>query len=295
MFDLDLQESIREVNADFLAYAAESASSRPRRRERVALSDLEDVVPGAGLEQLSSDALELNRRAASITDVTASPAFARRLIQQGLLKLHDGQASPTGFGLLLFGNEPRAAMPQAGVLGTIHLPDGTEEPRDFASAQVLAPQQALEWLRNKLPDPVSRSDAQRRRINDAFFEMVREGIVNALVHRDYGIRGANVPVGCGCGHRRGKKPWRTCRASHTGAVAGLQRAHAEPKPGRALCVLADGAGRGARPGPESLRRRAQEAGLPLPTYASGDPYLGSDATGVLARLCAPWAPESPSC
>ena len=85
-------------------------------------------------------------------------------------------------------------MPQAGLLGTIHFADGTEEPKDFDGPQVLAPEQALQWLRDKLPNPIERSAARRRQANEALFELVREGVVNALVHRDYAIEGAKCQL-----------------------------------------------------------------------------------------------------
>ena len=35
---------------------------------------------------------------------------------------------------------------------------------------------------------------QRKEANEKFFELVREGIVNALVHRDYDIKGAKCQL-----------------------------------------------------------------------------------------------------
>ena len=39
-----------------------------------------------------------------------------------------------------------------------------------------------------------RSTARRRQANAALFELVREGVVNALVHRDYAIKGAKCQL-----------------------------------------------------------------------------------------------------
>ncbi|MEE8584289.1 MAG: hypothetical protein V3T83_05485, partial [Acidobacteriota bacterium] len=83
------------------------------------------------LHDLSIDALEFYRSSAKIEPQVGSDSFNRRLIQQGLLKQQDGRFTPSGFGLLLFGQEPRAAIPQAAMLATIHYPDGTEELKDF--------------------------------------------------------------------------------------------------------------------------------------------------------------------
>jgi ATP-dependent DNA helicase RecG len=80
------------------------------------------------------------------------------------------------------------------LLGTIHYPDGREEVKDFEGPQALAPDQALQWLQDKLPNPIDRTGARRRPAHEALFELAREGIVNALVHRDYGIEGAKCQL-----------------------------------------------------------------------------------------------------
>ena len=56
------------------------------------------------------------------------------------------------------------------------------------------PALTLQWLRDKLPNLIDRSEAHRRATNDPLFEIVREGIVNALVHRDYSITGAKCQL-----------------------------------------------------------------------------------------------------
>ncbi|MDE0270764.1 MAG: hypothetical protein OXP11_06110, partial [Gammaproteobacteria bacterium] len=81
-----------------------------------------------------------------------------------------------------------------GVLGTIELPSGREEVRDFDGPQVFAPEGLMEWLRTRLPNPIDRSQAHREGLLDPLFEMVREAVVNAIIHRDYGVTGAKCQV-----------------------------------------------------------------------------------------------------
>lgn len=138
------------------------------------------------LNDFSPEALEQYRTIAGIKEAIGSEVFNRRLVQQGLLQFDGKKFVPSGFGLLLFGKSPRDVMPQAGLLGTIYRADGTKDrPRNFDGPQVLVPEQALKWLRDKLPDPIDRSEARRQEANRFFFALVREGVVNALVHRDY--------------------------------------------------------------------------------------------------------------
>lgn len=275
MFDRDLQEVIRSENKAFIEQALERAAvARVQiKRSALTLSPLENAYANSASVDFSAEALKEYRTVAKISNEVGSPEFNRRLVQQGLMKYDGGQWTPTGFGLLLFGKEPRTVMPQAGLLGTIHFPDGTEEPRDFDGPQVLAPAQAMQWLRDKLPRPIERSKARRRDANEALFELVREGIVNALVHRDYGVEGAKCQLVVTSETITVKSPG--------GPVAPItleqMQAFNAPMLSRnpvlhyvfARMELAEERGLGLK----SMMTRAEAAGLPLPRYAWEAPYL----------------------
>ena len=85
----------------------------------------------------------------------------RRLLQQGLLKDEGGILVPTGFGMLLFGKEPRTAMRQAGLLALIHYPNGEQERREFDEPAVMIPDLLEKWLGDKLPNVFDRDRMQR--------------------------------------------------------------------------------------------------------------------------------------
>ena len=67
-------------------------------------------------------------------------------------------------------------MQQVGLLGTIHDLSGREEVKDFDGPQVLAPEQALRWLRDKLPNLIDRSNARRREVSEPLFELARQAL-----------------------------------------------------------------------------------------------------------------------
>jgi ATP-dependent DNA helicase RecG len=191
LFDRDLQERIREVNREFIAQAEErAAAARNGSARPTTLSEFESAQRGAALMDLDGKALEEYRKVLG----AKSAGFHHRLAQQGLLVQKKRTFSPTGFGVILFGKEPRLLLPQAGLLGTIHYDDGREEPRDFDGPAVDAPDQAIAWLKDKLPNPIRRTAAKRQEVRETFYELLREGIVNALVHRDYGIKGAKCQL-----------------------------------------------------------------------------------------------------
>jgi ATP-dependent DNA helicase RecG len=195
MFDPEFQEIIRRENQEFLAQAMERAAAvTEEKTNEVVLSPLERPLDSDLLSELSEVALRAFGERAGFVQEIGTPEFDKRLNRLELLESQEGVLRPTGFGYLLFGKEPRERLRQAGLLATIRYPDGSEEVEDFDGPLVLVPEQFMGWLRSKLPNPISRSEAQRRAVNEKFFELVREGIVNALAHRDYAIAGAKCKV-----------------------------------------------------------------------------------------------------
>ncbi len=195
LFDADLQRQIRDENNLFLKQATARAATweEDATAPLARLSDLEAELSAVELDDLSRPALDRYREAARIDE--DDDAFTRRLLRLGLsCEAANGRVVPTGFGFLLFGREPRTALSHAGVLGTIHFPDDREEVRDFDGPQVFAPEDVMTWLRARLPDPIDRSHAEHGHPLDPFYEMVREAVVNAIIHRDYGIVGAKCQV-----------------------------------------------------------------------------------------------------
>lgn len=274
MFDRDLQEVIRAENKDFIKGALERAAAAEEEPKPVQLSPLENPPAHSDLKDFSADALEQYREIAGIKEVVGSEVFNRRLVQQGLLQFDGKKFVPSGFGLLLFGKSPRDVMPQAGLLGTIHHADGTEDkPRNFDGPQVLVPEQALKWLREKLPDPIDRSEARRQEANRFFFTLVREGIVNALVHRDYSIAGAKCQLVV--------TPDTVVIRSPGGPVEPITLEQLQsfnaPMLSRNPTLhyvfgkmeLAEERGLGLK----TMRESAAQAGLPLPKYSWEAPYL----------------------
>jgi ATP-dependent DNA helicase RecG len=234
---------------------------------------LENALDTVDTKDFSTVALKQYRTVAGISDTVGSPAFNRRLVQQGLIKFENGRATPTGFGLLLFGKAPRSVMPQAGLLGTIHFADGTEEAKDFVGPQVLAPEQALQWLRDKLPNPIERTAARRRLANATLFELVREGVVNALVHRDYSINGAKCQLVVTPDTITVKSPGKPVEPITIEQLQSFEAPMLSRNPVLhyvfAGMELAEERGLGLK----SMRTRAAAASLPLPRFAWEAPYL----------------------
>lgn len=237
------------------------------------LSPLEDKQPNAALSDFSPEALEAYREKAEIPDAVGSDPFNKRFLRQGILKREQDKLVPTGFGFLLFGKEPRTAMRQAGLLGLIQYPEGKPERREFDEPAVLIPDLVEQWLKDKLPNVFDRGQARRKERPALPFEMIREAVTNALIHRDYGIDGAK------------------CQIVVTNDTVTVQ-SPGEPPPPITLKQLQDFSAPMLSRNPElhfvfarmgmaeeqglglaSLRDRAQELSLPLPRYSWKEPYL----------------------
>lgn len=274
MFDRDLQEVIQAENKEFLAQALDRAGAfKEETAKEMMLSTLEEAFDATVTDDLSGVALKQYRSVAKIEADVDSAAFNRRLVQQGLLNKKDGRLSPTGFGLLLFGKEPRTIMPQAAMLGTLYYPEGKEEMKDFDGPMVLIPALVENWLNDKLPNVIDRGAMQRKGVPSLPFEMIREAVVNALIHRDYDIREAKCQLLVTADTITVKSPGNPLSPI---TIEQLQAFNA-PMLSRnpvlhyvfAQMKMAEERGLGLR----SLKNRAEQFGLPLPRYSFDDPYL----------------------
>lgn len=273
MFERDLQEEIQATNKDFIAQALERRTAAEEATEEVVLSALENPVVTADWRDFSQEVLGRYRLLAKIEDAVTSKGFQRRLVQQGLLKAEGEKLLPAGYGMLLFAKSPRDVMQQAGLLGTIHWPDGTEDVLDFDGPMVLVPEQAIQWLKDKLPNPIDRSDAQRKEASEKFYELVREGIVNALVHRNYEIAGAKCQLVVTPDTITIKSPGEPVPPITLKQLQDFNAPMLSRNPVLhyvfAKMELAEERGLGLK----SMKARASDVGLPLPRYAWENPYL----------------------
>jgi ATP-dependent DNA helicase RecG len=193
MFDPDLQGAIRAANREFLRQAATRAAEAKRAPTvAAAASGWDKPMAGATREDLSESALGNFQRKLGVSFDRSR--FERLLHGQGFLVKHGQKAAPTKIGYLAFGKFPRDRLPQAGLKGMIEYPDGREEVRDFNGPLLLIPEQVERWLKDKLPLVSNRSSMERTESFETSFELIREGVINALVHRDYDVEGATCHV-----------------------------------------------------------------------------------------------------
>lgn len=288
MFDRDLQEVILAENKTFFEWARQQ-TDKPEL-EPIQLSKYEDPLATVALGDLSEEALERYRDKAEIKPAVYSEEFGRLLRQQGLVIGDAAAAKPTGFGYLLFGKEPRNALPQAGVLARADLANGQSSREEFGQALVLIPALLEQWLYKVLPSTLDRSRMERREQVDLPFEMIREAVVNALIHRDYDVAGQKCQLVVNADTITIKSP-----GSPVSPITLDQlRTFTAPMKSRnpilhyvfARMGMAEEQGYGLI----SLRKHAEKLGLPLPNYSmEGDSIVltiyrsKAAATAVLSQ------------
>jgi ATP-dependent DNA helicase RecG len=275
MFDRDLQKIILEKNSAFIAHAKEQAGVIEEKKPFI-LTNLENPVPTATLEDLSRDALDKYITTSRITDQADSEAFRQRLVQQDLLSKKDGIYAPTGHGILLFAKEPRSFMPQVGLLATVELPDGRTETKDFSGPMVLTPDELEPWLRMRIPNIITRTKMQRGEGSDILMQLLRESIVNALVHRNYEVLGAKIQLLLSQNSIRIKSPGEPVYPITLEQLKSFRAPMLSRNPQLHYVLTRMGLAEERGLGMTTLRSLPESLGLPLPKYSYEAPYLVLD-------------------
>ena len=105
----------------------------------------------------------------------------------------DNTYKPNGYGLL-FGMEPRNAFKGASLKCTAKLGNYEFKPESFGKALVLIPDLAQDWLKKVLAQEKDTSTFKRGEKESFPIEVLREAVINAIVHRDYSIEGSKNSI-----------------------------------------------------------------------------------------------------
>jgi len=195
-FDKDLHKEILDFNKDFNDWV-EDENRREAEALEIVTGPLQEAVKNADINSLSKNALELYISQTKKNFAFDSDDLKNDLINKELLEVNEktGEVRPTGDCILLFGKNPRDSFPQASVKVKVDYGGGQKPDVDsFDDALVLIPDQVKEWARKVIPESIGFSDFTREKVTHFPLEVIREAIINAIIHRDYSNRGAKVEL-----------------------------------------------------------------------------------------------------
>jgi ATP-dependent DNA helicase RecG len=193
MFDRDLQKIIETENKEFLTQALER--KRSKKNEDFTFP-IELPVMNATYEKLSAVALQKFIGEAKLLFKIEDPEFKEYLIDLGVLSLDktNNTYKPNGYGILLFGIEPRLQFRGAALKCTAKFGDYEFKPESFDQALVLIPDLVEDWLKKVLAQEKDTSSFKRSGKESYPVQVLREAIINAIVHRDYSIDGLKSAI-----------------------------------------------------------------------------------------------------
>lgn len=125
-----------------------------------------------------------------------SDGFTKYLTQLGLVFKTKGSETirPTGMGLLLLGRNPQVEFEQSRIKFTIEQSVGDAKIKDIEGPLLLMPGKVEDLLDLSFLPEINRENFHREEIIDVSKKVLRELIINAIVHRDYTIRDKQVRV-----------------------------------------------------------------------------------------------------
>ncbi len=195
-FDNELLHEIKTCNKDFDEWVEEEERRRQEKDTPVPEGFLSTIVDNADTDNLSHLALQSYIERSGKPLKLETKELFRDLLDKGLLVKPVGSdiLVPSGDGILLFGKSPRDKFPQASVKAKVDYGTGNIDTQSFDDALVLIPDQVENWLKKVIPESFDRNKFTREKISHFPPEIIREAIVNAIVHRDYAILGAKVQL-----------------------------------------------------------------------------------------------------
>ncbi|NLE76956.1 MAG: DeoR family transcriptional regulator, partial [Chloroflexi bacterium] len=171
--------------------------SRGLRRlwaERCAADAESTPLPQATLDDLDWPRVEAYlQQAAELGPTTPQEA----LLLRGCLVEQEGVLHPTLAGMLLFGKQPQRFVPASEIIAVRY--PGTGMGDAFIREDVHGPlpeqiQRAEGFLVSQMRRGVRLRDLQRAEQGEYPRQVLREVLVNAVAHRDYGIRGEGIRI-----------------------------------------------------------------------------------------------------
>jgi len=194
-FAPEFHREIEEANKEFMKWANMKNKEAKAEKEKPQ-SYLDRKAVETNLDSLSDIALQKFLTESEFNYELNSKEFLQDLKEMELLEYDKNSNAyfPTGNAILLFGKNPRNKFSQAVIKAKVHYGDGKIGTKTFKDALVLVPDKVDEWLKKVLPASIDRSNFKAKQVPVFPIEVIREAVINAIVHRDYTLDGAKIQL-----------------------------------------------------------------------------------------------------
>jgi ATP-dependent DNA helicase RecG len=195
-FPKHLQELIYEENKLFFDQAEIRANAEKKKQFESPLKPFEQPLDQFEINSLSDDAQNDMITRMSLPYNLGSDAFYQYLADLNLLAKPKGSKifKPTGLGLLILGRNPQASFPQSRVKFTIEREKQEPFISEIEGPILLMPKKVEDILDAAFLTEINRDGFHREELTKVSKKLLRELIINAIVHRDYSIEGAQIKV-----------------------------------------------------------------------------------------------------
>jgi ATP-dependent DNA helicase RecG len=193
MFKQELGDIIRQDNAQFIKEKEAEALLAKTITINVERTLLQQPAKGATVKDLDADTINKFIKIARATFKYPSLEFNKWAEQFEFIEKISmtNEYKPTGLGIILFGKNPEHQFPQIIFKVEINYGRGKSEIRDFKGALVKQLPEIVDFIKDKgLEFTMDKSSGSRKEVANFPFEVLLEAIGNAVIHRDYTIKGA---------------------------------------------------------------------------------------------------------
>jgi ATP-dependent DNA helicase RecG len=194
-FDPEFHKEIEDVNKRFNTWA-EMKNTEAKAKKSKPKNYLNEKVMVTNMNSLSKEALQKFLTKSGRRWKPNSDIVLQELKEMELLEYNEktNKYLPTGNAILLFGENPRYKFPQAAVKAKVDFGNGKFGAETFDDPLTLIPDKVEDWIKKVLPESFDRSKFKAEKIPAFPMEVIREALINAIVHRDYAKDGAKVQL-----------------------------------------------------------------------------------------------------
>lgn len=195
-FPKHLQDHIYEENKQFFDQAEIRAKEEKQKQFESPVKPFEQPLSQYEVNALSDDAQNDMITRMKLPYDVGSDGFYQYLAELNLLsKSKQSKAyKPTGLGLLLLGRNPQSNFPQSRIKFTIERENQEPFISEIEGPILLMPKKVEDLLDAAFLTEINRDGFHREELTKVSKKLLRELIINAIVHRDYSIEGAQIKV-----------------------------------------------------------------------------------------------------